>query len=281
MKVIQELEVLLEPLSETQYYELKQSIHEKSQQVPITVGYLRDNPDELFIVDGHNRYRACLELGIEPLVSKPIGYKTMAKVKLVMLDINNLRRRKLTKFEIKETLKKLYVSGKLNKHGRPSEKGINDTLKSLPELAAELGTSTPTLKRELARIKATDELAGIIDDKSVQTLESMNDKQFAAAVSGIAAINKATNTDELDKGIDELAKTAFTSKEISKFAEMRQQNAEFGEQMKEARQLQQEIKVKKRIESATSHIIELLDGYGEAEVISAVILNITQHYSTL
>jgi hypothetical protein len=60
-----ELDKYLPPLSEVEYQELKANIAlEYDIAKPITLW--KERPDT--IVDGHHRYRACLELGIEPVV---------------------------------------------------------------------------------------------------------------------------------------------------------------------------------------------------------------------
>ena len=64
LKISAEYKSLLTPLSTQEYEGLKQSIMSKGQFLPIIT-----NEDGV-ILDGHNRYRVCEELGIEPLVKK-------------------------------------------------------------------------------------------------------------------------------------------------------------------------------------------------------------------
>ena len=51
---------LVPELSTQEYESLKQSINEKGQWVPIIVN------GQGIVLDGHHRYKACKELGIEP-----------------------------------------------------------------------------------------------------------------------------------------------------------------------------------------------------------------------
>ena len=55
-----EYEKLLPKMSEAEFVELKASIQAEGQHYPITVN------EDLEVLDGHHRYRACTELGIEP-----------------------------------------------------------------------------------------------------------------------------------------------------------------------------------------------------------------------
>src|SRR5215469_4516201 len=53
---------LVPPISEQEYQTIRQSIKDNGQWVPIIT-----NP-QLIILDGHTRFRACEELGLEPRI---------------------------------------------------------------------------------------------------------------------------------------------------------------------------------------------------------------------
>ena len=55
-----EYDKLLPHMSEEEFVELKKSIENEGQHYPIIVN------QDLVVLDGHHRFRACTELGIEP-----------------------------------------------------------------------------------------------------------------------------------------------------------------------------------------------------------------------
>ena len=55
-----EYEKLLPKMSDEEFSELKASIQSEGQHYSIIVN------EDLEVLDGHHRYRACMELGIEP-----------------------------------------------------------------------------------------------------------------------------------------------------------------------------------------------------------------------
>jgi hypothetical protein len=59
----EEYQDLIPPLTPQEFNELKESIKNNEQRLRITVS---DRTEQLVIVDGHHRYKACKELGIEP-----------------------------------------------------------------------------------------------------------------------------------------------------------------------------------------------------------------------
>ena len=68
LKVNKQLEEIIPKLNDEEFDCLKTSISTKGLQKPIDVAYLEDTefPTLPTIVDGHNRYRALTELGLEP-----------------------------------------------------------------------------------------------------------------------------------------------------------------------------------------------------------------------
>lgn len=103
IKVRQDLEALLKPLPKDAYEALKQDIAERGIQVPIVID------QEGNILDGHNRYRAALELGIEvPYVVVNVGDEEERIERAIALNAN---RRQLTRSQIKAVAKKLRERG--------------------------------------------------------------------------------------------------------------------------------------------------------------------------
>lgn len=85
IKVDPEIERLFPKLSDLQYQALKESIREEGQHVPIYV-----NADGV-ILDGHNRYRACCELGITPKF-EVIRFKDEIQEQRFLATVNLVRR---------------------------------------------------------------------------------------------------------------------------------------------------------------------------------------------
>ena len=97
MKIIKELEKLLPPLEEGEYNALLDSIRENGQEDPIKLG--RIDGEEPCIVDGHNRYRICQKLGIDPTYSENVlDFADIFDAKLWMID-RQLERRNLNNFQ--------------------------------------------------------------------------------------------------------------------------------------------------------------------------------------
>jgi ParB-like chromosome segregation protein Spo0J len=82
---------LVRPLSEKEYSDLRESMKTHGQLVPITV-----NQDGV-ILDGHNRFNICQELGIAPVVVRR-EFQNKAAEKLFVIE-SNLKRRHLTDIE--------------------------------------------------------------------------------------------------------------------------------------------------------------------------------------
>ena len=85
---------LLPQMSEEEFAELKKSIKSEGQHYPIIVN------EDLEVLDGHHRYRACMELGIEPDFEVRRFEDKLLEKKFVIEA--NLRRRHLNNFQLVE-----------------------------------------------------------------------------------------------------------------------------------------------------------------------------------
>ena len=89
-----EYDRLLPKMSEEEFVELKKSIESEGQHYPIIVN------EDLEVLDGHHRYRACMELGIEPdFEVRKFDDKLLEKKFVIEA---NLRRRHLNNFQLVE-----------------------------------------------------------------------------------------------------------------------------------------------------------------------------------
>jgi ParB-like chromosome segregation protein Spo0J len=155
LRVNPEYEKLLPKMSNEEYSELKVSIQEEGQHYPIVAN------EDLVVLDGHHRFRACAELGIEPDFEVRKFEDKIIEKKFVIEA--NLRRRHLTKFQLvelaiplleieKALAKKRQVQG--GKNGRNVQMGVAPIDakpifqgKATEAVARRVGVSTRTLER--------------------------------------------------------------------------------------------------------------------------------------
>ena len=150
-----EYEKLLPKMSEEEFAELKASIQAEGQHYPIIVN------EDLEVLDGHHRYRACTELGIEPDFEVRKFEDKLVEKKFVIEA--NLRRRHLNNFQLvelavplleieKALAKKRQAKG--GKNGRNQQLGLapDDAepefkAKATEVVAKKAGVSTRTFER--------------------------------------------------------------------------------------------------------------------------------------
>ena len=94
LRINPEYDKMLPRMSEEEFAELKKSIATEGQHYPIIVN------ENLEVLDGHHRYRACVELNIEPdFEVKKFENKLLEKKFVIEA---NLRRRHLNNFQLVE-----------------------------------------------------------------------------------------------------------------------------------------------------------------------------------
>ena len=148
-------EKLLPKMSDEEFAELKASIQAEGQHYPIIVN------EDLEVLDGHHRLRACTELGIEPdFEVRKFEDKLLEKKFVIEV---NLRRRHLNNFqlvelavpllEIEKALAKKRQS-KGGKNGRDMQLGLASDdakpefkAKTAEVVAKKAGVSTRTFER--------------------------------------------------------------------------------------------------------------------------------------
>ena len=159
LRINPEYDKLLPRMSEEEYAQLKTSIQTEGQHYPIIVN------EDLEVLDGHHRFRACTQLGLEPdFEVRKFDDKLLEKKFVIEA---NLRRRHLNNFqlielavpllEIEKALAKKRQS-KGGKNGRDMQLGLapDDTdpapesefkAKATEVVAKKAGVSTRTLER--------------------------------------------------------------------------------------------------------------------------------------
>jgi len=153
-----EYDKLLPHMTEEEFTELKKSIQTEGQHYPIIVN------QDLEVLDGHHRFRACTELGIEPDFEVKQFEDKLVEKKFVIEA--NLRRRHLNNFQLVELAVPLLEIEKALANKRQIKNGKNDRdmqlglesddtetfgqefkAKSAELVAKKAGLSTRTLER--------------------------------------------------------------------------------------------------------------------------------------
>jgi ParB-like chromosome segregation protein Spo0J len=155
LRINPEYEKMLPTMTPQEFTELKTSIQQDGQHYPIVAN------EDLEVLDGHHRFKACTELGLEPdFEVRKFENKLMEKKFVIEA---NLRRRHLNNFqlielavpllEIEKALAKIRQS-KGGKTGRDMQLGIvsEDTnphpkSKAAEAVAKRVGLSTRTFER--------------------------------------------------------------------------------------------------------------------------------------
>lgn len=155
LRINPEYEKLLPKMSDQEFAELKESIQTEGQHYPIIVN------ENLEVLDGHHRFKACIELNIEPDFEVRKFDDKLIEKKFVIEA--NLRRRHLNNFQLVELavplleVEKAIAKKKQNKNGKNRETAIlEETLDDIsPEIKAKAtesvtkkaGVSTRTFER--------------------------------------------------------------------------------------------------------------------------------------
>jgi ParB-like chromosome segregation protein Spo0J len=151
-----EYDKLLPKMSEEEFVELKKSIETEGQHYPIIVN------EDLEVLDGHHRLRACVELGLEPDFEVRKFDDKLNEKKFVIEA--NLRRRHLNNFQLVELAVPLLAIEKALAKKRQSKGGKNEV--NLQDgLAPE--DAEPELEPKGKAVEAVAKRAGV----SPRTLE--------------------------------------------------------------------------------------------------------------
>lgn len=143
LKVNPEYEKLIPPLTKQEYEEIKYSIQQDGLWNPITIN------SSNVVLDGHNRFKICQELGIEPrTVVKDFINKLLEKKFVIEC---NLKRRHLNDFQKAElAIPLLEIERELAKE-RMSQagKGVPNetTFRSTDKVSKQIGVSRNTFER--------------------------------------------------------------------------------------------------------------------------------------
>jgi ParB-like chromosome segregation protein Spo0J len=211
-----EYEKLLPKMSDEEFVELKASIQAEGQHYPIVAN------EDLEVLDGHHRFRACIELGLEPDFEVRKFEDKLIEKKFVIEA--NLRRRHLTKFQLVELgvplleietalAKKRQVAG--GKTGRNMQ----------------LGLAPDDAKPELTKSKATEAVAKKVGvstrtfERGKKILEQASEEEKQKLREGKASIAKVyREVVALENPVSERDEASVPPAEASVSAERAEQN---------------------------------------------------------
>jgi ParB-like chromosome segregation protein Spo0J len=174
LKTNSEIEHSTPQMTPLEYERLKQSIKDYGLQEPIHV-----MADGLTIIDGHHRYKACKELGIQPQVYVHKEITTIEQAKELARELNDARRqmnlpkRILTAYhtykkELEEKARERQLAQL--KQYRGNHVIMTERGKTVEKLAKELVTSQATLQRAFKIIeKASHEYLQLWLDGRIPT----------------------------------------------------------------------------------------------------------------
>jgi len=162
LKVNPEYKALIPELLDDEYEKLKESISKNGywEEYPIIVN---DNNE---ILDGHSRWKACQELGIQPTIKVKHFESKEEEMRFVIE--TNLNRRHLNAFQKAELALKLIELEKTKRGRKPKEEISTDSVKistssELPKVdtwqtvSDKLGVSIDTIRKAKAVIEKGDE----------------------------------------------------------------------------------------------------------------------------
>ena len=179
-------------MSDGEFEELCESINSNGQREPIT---LLDG----MILDGRHRYKACLQVGIDPVTENLASGRTPAKF---VID-KNIMRRNLTAIERTRAVQLCHDW--MSSGGRPSTKPSHDERVSREDVAQQAGTSVGSVARVRRQIR---EERGEVEPKPEFTEPSRTEKQQMemdalreraerAEADELAAVNRAEQMEAL------------------------------------------------------------------------------------
>ena len=178
-----EYEKLLPKMSEEEFAELKASIQSEGQHYSIIVN------EDLEVLDGHHRYRACTELGIEPDFEVRKFDDKLIEKKFVIEA--NLRRRHLNNFQLVELAVPLLEVEKALAKQRQAKGGKNGRNQ---QLEVETDDAMPEFKAKATEVVAKK--AGVSTrtfERGKKILEEASEDEKQRLREGKASITKVYN----------------------------------------------------------------------------------------
>lgn len=151
------------PLNAKKFGELKESIKANGLLVPLIARFV---DGEYEILAGHNRYRACVDLGIESVPVRVVNVDD-DKAKEIMIDTNVTQRLEMTPMEIARAYaEKWAIIG--NRQGKRSDlKNDEQSGATRDIIAQQYGKSGMTIERYMRLNRLTPELQYLVDEGEI------------------------------------------------------------------------------------------------------------------
>ena len=181
-KIEPEFQDLIPPLNELEYDVLEESILSEGCREPLIIW-----AGENILLDGHNRFKICLENKIEyKVIKKEFDDENAAKNWMLM---NQLGRRNLSPDNLTLLRGQLYKLGKSQGKRTDLTLGQIDTkLNTAKTLAEKTGVSEATIKRDAKFSDAVDKLKGKYDPQFKENIQAGKRENTKAEIIKAAAV---------------------------------------------------------------------------------------------
>jgi len=179
-----EYEELLPKLSTKEYEALKLSIKTEGQQLPIIIN------QQNMILDGHNRYNICMELGVEPKYELKTFPNKLVEKKFV-IEVN-LKRRHLNDFQKTELAIPLeQIERELAKQRHEEQRGENGRYQPLSSNELEGGQARDIVAKAAGISPTTYHRAKTVTQKGSEQLKQKVRKGKTSINAAYIQINRA------------------------------------------------------------------------------------------
>jgi hypothetical protein len=181
-KIEPEFQDLIPPMTPEEFEMLEKSIIKNGCHEPLIVW-----AGENILLDGHNRFKICLENKIEyKVVKREFDDENAAKNWMLM---NQLGRRNLSPDNLTILRGQLYKLGKGGQGGDKKSKGkICTLINTASEIAEKTGVSERTIKNDLKFVDAVDKLKDKIDPDFKKNIQEGKRENTKAEIIHAAAV---------------------------------------------------------------------------------------------
>ncbi len=189
-----EIQSIIPPLSQDELKLLTKSIHQEGVRDPIIVWAVDDKTN--ILLDGHNRYKICVEYGIQCLVD--IKFFQSRNHALNWVIDNQLGRRNLTPEQKNYLIGKRYEGEKKEHGGDRKSSPQNEDLKTAEKIAKQAKVSRATVERAEKFASAVDKIESAAGGNIKKQILS---GELKTTQKDIVTLAKKTN-DEIKKAVE-------------------------------------------------------------------------------
>lgn len=164
--------------------------------------------EEGLLLDGHNRRKICLELGIDPKIEL-MSFSSKERAERWIL-MNQLGKRNLSRPQYMKVLGEFALLVKRGM-GRPSTKEDSTDKMTLPEIAAQHNVSVSTVKKAIKAVQNPIEKKSAPKKKTTAHLMIEVSLQTKAYLESMRMITTEGKREPIGKVIDRLVKKKISS----------------------------------------------------------------------